>query len=127
MKHRIAFAAAALSASTGAAAADLLPLARGTYVREDVPCRRASNATTLSYRGGRNGLNIQRQICTIRRMTRRGATYSLGRNCEDIRDDTFFSDRVTVTIRDRRSFILHTPFTPPGGTRFRYCGRRAGR
>lgn len=124
MKMRLALGALALLAASGAVAADLLPLTRGIYVREGVPCRGASNADTMSYWGGRNGLNVSRMRCTIRRMTRRGPAYSLRRQCRALQYGGTVSDRIAVTIPDRRSFTLRTSFTPPGGARFRYCGPR---
>ncbi|HYN45326.1 MAG TPA: hypothetical protein VES64_01405 [Allosphingosinicella sp.] len=124
MKMRLAFAALALLAPAGAAAADLLPLTRGIYVREGRACRGASNVDTMSYGGGRNGLNISRMRCAIRRMTRRGQAYSLHRRCRELHYGGSVADRIRVTIADRRSFTLRTQFTPPRGARFRYCGAR---
>jgi hypothetical protein len=114
----------ALAASTSAAAADLLPLMRGVYAREGVPCRGASNVDTLSYWGSRNGLNIQQEDCTIRRMTRRQSVYALHRLCRAIRYQGVHSDRLRISILDSATF---TVIGEGGGqrTRFRYCGPQA--
>jgi hypothetical protein len=113
-------AALGLFASTSAAAADLLPLAHGTYVRDGVPCREASNADTMSYWGGRNGLNIQQEDCTIRRVTRRGPIYSLGRRCRSIRFGGIRSDTISVRIHDRTAFTV-IAYLPGTDAQFRYC------
>ena len=47
---------AALFASSGAIAADMLPLKQGLYVPVGRPCRGASNADIVNYWGGKSSI-----------------------------------------------------------------------
>ena len=102
-------------ASSVAVAADMLPLARGIYVRAEVACRGASNVDTMSYWGEDNGLNLQRVSCRIDRLSRDGSVYIVHRQCRELRHGGTFSDRVRVTVLSRTSFSLN-------GRTFRFCG-----
>jgi len=123
MRLRFGFASVALLASSGAIAADLLPLTRGIYVREGVRCRGASNADTMSYWGGRNGLNVSRAECTIRRFDRRGSVFTLDRRCRELHSGGSFSNRIRISITGRNAFTLLPP-SAAGGRRYLYCGPR---
>ena len=75
--RRAGFGLPCLLAASAAAASDLLPLKRGIYVDASVPCQGASNADTLSYWGGKNGINQSKLGCVIKHLTRKdGLTLS---------------------------------------------------
>jgi hypothetical protein len=109
--------------SSGAIAADLLPLQRGIYVEAGTACKGASNADTLSYWGDRNGINDQQTGCEITNLKREGSTYSLKRNCTSGRFGGSSHDEVKVTIMSGTSFVFH-PWAALGlpSRTFRYCG-----
>jgi hypothetical protein len=104
-------------AASAGAAADLLPLRQGIFVRAGAPCKGASNADTLSYWGGDNGLNTQQTDCRIMRLSLSGTTYTLERRCQDIRSGSAFTDRTAITIASPARFTLDR-------ISYRYCGRR---
>ena len=56
-------------------AGDLLPFKRGICVETTTPCKDASNASIVSYRGGRGGL--AEEECTIRDVHSRGDDYRM--------------------------------------------------
>ena len=114
-----------LLVSSGAIAADLLPLRRGIYVETGTPCKDASNADTLSYWGGRNGINDQQTRCEVASLKQDNSTYTLKRECTSVRFDDSYQDDVKVTILSRTSF----EFQPSEADRlpsrtFRYCGSK---
>lgn len=116
-------AAVVLASSSAASARDLLPLRRGIYVEAGVPCLCWSNATTMSYRGDRNGINIAKRSCTILAMRKRGRTYLLHRQCRDrtaYKDSGIFEDDVTVHVRDASSF----DYREIGSGTYRFCAAR---
>jgi hypothetical protein len=109
--------------ATATATADMLPLKRGIYVDVHVPCKGASNAATLSYWGGKNGINESKVRCTIKQLTETGGVYALQRTCQSIDADGTFEDGVTVKVLGRQSFMIS------GGHHlgerdqtYRYCG-----
>ena len=123
---RVSVASAApifLFISSGAIAADLLPLQRGIYVEAGTPCRGASNADTLSYWGVRNGINDQQTRCEIVKLKQDGSTYLLKRKCTSVPFGGSRRDEVKATILSRTSFVFH-PWKANGlpSRTFRYCG-----
>jgi hypothetical protein len=112
-----------LFATASAIAADLLPLRHGIYVKAGTPCKGASNADTLSYWGGNNGINDQQTGSEIMRLQKVGSTYSLKRKRTSGRFGGSFHDEVKVTILSRTSFVFHpwAVYKLPSQT-FRYCG-----
>jgi hypothetical protein len=123
MKMHVAAGPVLLFAAAGAAAADMLPLARGIYVVVETPCKGASNAETLAYWGGHNGINDQQTGCEIASLSKAGSDYSLKRTCTSRRFGGSFEDKVKVTISDRTTFVIERR-TPLGNQvrKFRYCG-----
>lgn len=120
--HFVAIPILLLTSAT-TAATDMLPLVQGIYVKIGVPCKGASNAATLSYWGGINGINDQQTVCKINGLSKEGATYSLQRTCTSIRYGGSFKDRVKVTVFKSTSFTFNGPAAL--GTqigRYRYCG-----
>jgi hypothetical protein len=120
---RAGFGLLCLIAASAAAASDMLPLKRGIYVDLRVPCKGASNADTLSYWGGSNGLNEARIKCAIKHMSKKGDAYVLERKCMAISFSGTFEDGVTVKVLSRTSFVLsggHRLAEPD--RRYRYCG-----
>ena len=89
-----------------AAAKDALPLKRGIYVLREIPCDKASNADTLSYWGGNNGINDQRAICTIKSHRMRGSKHKLSRSCRDIRFNGVYFDSIMVDVQSERAFSI---------------------
>lgn len=89
-----------------AAAKDELPLKRGIYVLRDISCNKASNSDTLSYWGGNNGINDQRDICTIKLHRVRGSKHILSRYCRDIRFNAAYLDSITVDVQSDRAFSI---------------------
>ena len=125
---KVSAAAAAtifLISSASAIAADLLPLQRGIYVQAGTACKGASNAATLSYWGGLNGINDQQTGCEITNLKQDGSSYALQRNCTSVRFGGSVHDEVKVTILSRTSFVFHPSVALglPSRT-FRYCGHK---
>lgn len=114
LRHFLLMLLRTLSAATAflmvpysqAATKDALPLKRGIYVLRDIPCNKASNADTLSYWGGDNGINDQRSICTIKSQRTRGLKHILSRSCRDIRFNGAYLDSITVDIQSERAFSI---------------------
>jgi hypothetical protein len=121
MKLRSIAAPMLFLAATGAVAPDMLPLAPGIYVTVGTPCPSASNADTLSYWGGRNGINDQQTSCRIDRLMKAGSTYSLQRTWRSLRFGGTFHDRMRITVANRRAFAISGRGDP---RTFRYCGPR---
>jgi hypothetical protein len=108
--------AAALSASTSAIAADLLPLKQGLYVPVKSACKGASNAEIVNYWGGRSSLGSAQATCTISKLTRDGKLFTITDQCTDIRGGGEIAGGPTVLTIDSP-----TRFTR-GGESYRYCG-----
>jgi len=113
---RIAATAMLVGGSAAAATGDMLPLTRGIYVREGAVCRGASNSDIKSYWGRDNGLNVSKVGCRVKRLTRRGAVYSLQRRCT-LMEGGIVYDRAEILIANRRRFMMDGEF-------YRYCGPR---
>ena len=116
MKLRSILVLLALLAPSAAIAADMLPLTRGIYVRADRPCRGASNASIISYWGGKNGLNVAKRSCRIDRLRSEGRMHRLERTCEELQSGGSFTDRIEVRTQSPTRFSLH-------GVTYRYCGK----
>ena len=123
MRLSLVTAPFALIAASGAIAADMLPLTRGIYVNVGTRCQGASNADTLSYWGGNNGINGSKLGCKITRLRKQGASFSLHRRCKELTSGGSFDDRAKVTVLSRTSFIFHgrSPISTKD-RKFRYCG-----
>lgn len=123
MRLYLAAAPYLLLAATDAVAADMLPLAQGIYVRAGTPCEGASNADTLSYSGGDNGINDQQTSCKINGVKKDGSTFSLKRTCASVRFGGSFDDQVKVKVFDRTSFKIYGRVSLGTQTQtFRFCG-----
>ena len=106
----------ALFTSTGAVAADLLPLKQGIYVPVARPCRGASNADIVSYWGGKSSIGAAQGECTIKSMTRKGNVFILKDQCRDIQSgDVIEGGSTMLAISSPTSFLM-------SGTAYRYCG-----
>jgi hypothetical protein len=111
-------AAVAVLASTGAIAADLLPLKNGIYVPTKVACKGASNAEIVNYWGGTSGIGVAQAACTIKKITKKGSVYSFTDECTDIQSGQAIESGTTViTIRGPTAFKMF-------GTSYRYCGTK---
>ena len=108
-----------IPASATIAAADMLPLTKGIYVIQGVPCKGASNADTAAYWGGNNAINDQQTQCKIKRLKKDGASYRLTRDCVNIREDDKFTDELKLTVLSRTAFRIQTEYSDQ---RYRYCG-----
>jgi len=107
---------AALFASSGAIAADMLPLKQGLYVPIGRPCRGASNADIVNYWGGKSSIGASQGECTIKSMTRKGNVFTLKDQCRDIQSGDLIEGGPTVlTIASPIAFRM-------GGTAYHYCG-----
>lgn len=93
------------------AAADLLPLKRGFYVDDSVPCGQASNATLMLFTGTSFGAN-----CVVKSVRKAGRSTRITQTCT-IRDDeadwTFL-----YTVLNAREFLLRNDQRE---FHFRYC------
>nr|WP_314446629.1 hypothetical protein [uncultured Sphingomonas sp.] len=104
--------------SSGAIAADLLPLRQGIYVPRTSACRGASNAEMVNYWGGRSSIGSARAECTIRKLTRKGNAYTLHDSCKDLPSgDVIEGGPTVVTVTSPTSFTM-------SGTAYRYCGTK---
>jgi hypothetical protein len=114
-----------LLGSASDSADDLLPLERGIYVDAQKACKGASNADTLSYWGGDNGINAAKVACTIKGLDKAGASFSLQRTCRAVDFEGSFEDGVRVTIHSPTSFTMSGGYQLgiPDRT-FRYCGKK---
>lgn len=124
MSIQIASVTLLLFSATSVVAADMLPLRRGIYVEVGKPCKGASDVDILSYWGGRNGINMSKIGCTIRRMAKSTSNYRLYRTCTEIAFNRTFNDVLRVTVFNRTSFMVyaHPQLANEADRRFRYCG-----
>jgi hypothetical protein len=114
---RLAPAVAAV-ASTGAVAADLLPLKLGIYVPATVACKGASNADMVNYWGGASGIGVAQAECTIKNLVKKGAEYTFENACKDIQSgEAIDGGSTTLIIRSPTAFEMN-------GTSYRYCGEK---
>ena len=110
--------AMAIVASTGALAANLLPLRNGIYVPANVACKGASNADMVNYWGGRNGIGVAQATCTIKKVSNKGTVYTFTDECRDIQSGDLIGGGPTViTVNSPTAFEM-------GGTSYRYCGTK---
>ena len=110
--------AAAMVASTGALAADLLPLKNGIYVPANVACKGASNAEIVNYWGGKSGIGVAQATCTIKKVSNKGTVYTFTDECRDIQSGDLIEGGPTViTVNSPTAFEM-------GGTSYRYCGTK---
>jgi hypothetical protein len=101
--------------ANAAPAEDALPLKRGVYVAETVPCDGASNAATRSYWGGKNGINDQQDECRIVSQRGGGSRRVIKRSCRNIRiDGPAYRSDLAVDLRDRSAFTIE-------GRTYRFC------
>ena len=124
MISRIYIAAAILAMlyADTAAAKDALPLKRGIYVREGIPCDGASNAATLSYWGGNNGINDQQDRCSIRWQRVRGSEHRISRSCRNIRfEDGSYRSGITINVRNATSFAIRRDVDRLRRDVYRFC------
>jgi len=106
------------SVSSGALAADMLPLKQGIYVPASRPCKGASNAEMLSYWGGKSSLGSAQVKCTITKLTRKGDVFTITDRCVDIRGGGEIGGEPTVvTIANPTSFTI-------GTQAYRHCGTK---
>jgi hypothetical protein len=111
--------AIAIVTSSGALAADLLPLKNGIYVPTNVACKGASNADIVNYWGGKSGIGVSQAECTIKTVSHKGNVYTYSDECRDIQSGDLIEGGATVlTIRSTTSFDMF-------GTSYRYCGTKA--
>lgn len=107
---------ASLFASSGAIAADMLPLKQGLYVPVGRPCRGASNADLVTYWGGKSSIGVAQATCTIKSMMRKGSVFTLKDVCRDLQSGEMIDGGPTVlTIATPTSFRM-------SGTAYQYCG-----
>ena len=108
----------ALSVSTGALAADMLPLKQGIYVPAKRPCKGASNAEMVSYWGGNSSFGSSQATCTISKVTRKGKVFTITDKCADIQGGgEIIGGPTVVTIASPTSFTM-------AGEAYRYCGTK---
>src|ERR1043165_657699 len=97
----------AVVVSTGALAADLLPLKNGIYVPTNVACKGASNADIVNYWGGKSGIGVAQAECTIKKITRKGSMYTYTDECRDIQSgDVIEGGQTVLTVRSPTAFAM---------------------
>jgi hypothetical protein len=97
--------------------ADQLPLTRGIFVEQGVPCRGAPNVSIVSYWGNDNGINVSQVECRIKRMKRTGTSFTLDRACREIASGSPMDDQVKLTIANPKTLVMD-------GTTYRWCGTK---
>jgi hypothetical protein len=103
-------------ASTGAVAADLLPLKHGIYVPTNVACKGASNADIVNYWGEKSGIGVAQAECTIKSVSNDGNVYTYSDECRDIQSgETIEGGPTVLTVHGPAAFEMF-------GTEYRYCG-----
>ena len=108
----------ALLASSGAVAADLLPLKQGIYVPVGLACKGASNADIVNYWGGKSSIGASQGECTIKTVSHKGNVYTLNDQCRDIQSgDVIVGGPTVLTISSPSTFRMN-------GTSYRYCGTK---
>jgi hypothetical protein len=108
-------------------AADKIPLKRGIYVLEGVPCKDADTASTLNFNG--NGFNSAHVGATIINIRNNGNIYHITQKFEGlggVGGEGTYTGQWTVTIKSRTSFSISDakiggkPLDNPPST-YRYC------
>ena len=114
--HAACLMAAAFS--SGASAADMLPLKQGIYVPADRPCKGASNAEIVNYWGGKSSFGSSQARCTISKLSRNGKVFTIHDKCMDIRGGAeIVGGPTVVTVASPTRFTMH-------GKTYRYCGTK---
>ena len=114
-KARLAIVAASML-SVGAAAADMLPLKQGIYVPVGRACKGASNAEMVNYWGGKSSIGVAQASCDIKKMVKKGMTYTITDVCKDNQSgDVIEGGPRVLTV------VSPTQFKTDGMT-YRYCG-----
>jgi hypothetical protein len=107
-----------LLASSGAIAADMLPLKQGIYVPVGRACKGASNADIVNYWGGQSSIGASQGDCTIRSLSHKGNVFTLKDQCRDIQSgDVLVGGPTVLTISNSTNFRM-------SGTSYRYCGTK---
>ena len=107
-----------LLASSGAIAADMLPLKQGIYVPAGRPCKGAPNSEIVNYWGGKSSIGASQGECTLSSVTRKGNVFVLKDRCRDIQSGDVIAGGPTVlTINNPTNFRM-------SGTLYRYCGTK---
>lgn len=115
---RFVGAVAAVIASTGAVAADLLPLKNGIYVPTNIACKGASNADMVNYWGEKSGIGVAQATCTIEKVANKANVYTFTDECRDIQSGELIEGGQTVlTVHSHTTFEMF-------GTQYRYCGTK---
>lgn len=106
-----------LFATSGAIAADLLPLKSGIYVPVGRPCKGAANSEIVNYWGGRSSIGAAQVGCMIKTVSRKGNVFTIKNKCRDIQSGGGTdADPTVLTIGNPSNFRM-------GGTSYRYCGK----
>lgn len=117
-KAMLTAALIAAAVSTGALAADMLPLKQGIYVPVKRPCKGASNAEIVNYWGGKSSFGSAQASCTISKMTRNGNVFTITDKCADIRGGgEIVGGPTVVTIASPTNFTM-------AGEAYRFCGAK---
>ena len=104
--------------STSVMAADMLPLKRGIYVPVSRACRGAPNSDIVNYWGDKSSIGVSQATCSIRKLTKKGSTYTLFDTCKDIQSgDEIEGGPTVLTVKSPTSFAM-------SGVTYRYCGER---
>ena len=117
-KSTLTAALIAAAVSTGALAADMLPLKPGLYVPANRPCKGASNAEIVNYWGGDASFGSSQATCTISKLTRKGKIFTITDKCADIQGGgEIVGGPTVVTIASPTTFTM-------AGEEYRYCGTK---
>ena len=107
-----------LLASSGAIAADLLPLKQGIYVPVGRACKGASNAEIVNYWGGKSSIGASQGECTIKSVSHKGTVFTVKDQCRDIQSgDVIVGGPTVLDIKNSTNFRMN-------GMNYRYCGER---
>jgi len=119
MRYSKFVGALAIVVSTGAIAADLLPLKNGIYVPKNVACKGASNADMVNYWGGKSGIGVAQAECTIKTIKNKGNVYTYQDECRDNQSGEVVGGEgeTVVTVHGPTAFDMF-------GTSYRYCGTK---
>jgi len=119
----VLLAAASPACATGKPK-DLLPLDRGVFVRADDPCERPNNANSEAYRG--DAFATTSTVCKIRDLKAQGRDYTYTAHCTQALFPRIVDKlRISLTIPDRRTFVVNHPADRDGKTQttYRWCSR----
>lgn len=99
-------------------AADMLPLKQGIYVPVATACKGAPNSAIVNYWGGKSSIGVSQAECTIKKLSKKGAVYTLVDQCKDIqRGDVIGGGPTVVTVKSPTSFAM-------SGVAYKYCGTK---